>query len=68
MNDERLPPKNFCLSLPALSAGEAEALIHFVDELQQLLYEAYGDDVFDPDAGIGPEQYPGFAPDDSPDF
>jgi hypothetical protein len=68
MNDPRLPPKNFCLSLPALTAGEAEALIHFVDELQQLLYETYADDVFDLEAGIGPEEYPGFDPDGSPDF
>jgi len=42
-----LPPQNIWLSLPALTADEAEQLLHFVDELQRLLWEAYGDVLFE---------------------
>jgi hypothetical protein len=47
MDDERLPPKNLYFSLPALTRAEAETLLHFVDTVQGLLWEAYGQDVFD---------------------
>jgi hypothetical protein len=33
--------------LPALTAGEAEQLLVFVDLLRELLWEAYAADVFD---------------------
>ena len=62
----RLPPKNLYLSLPALTAAEAEALLSFVDTLQHLLYEAYGDDVFDL-RNDGPD-HEASDPDDGPDF
>jgi hypothetical protein len=47
MDDSRLPPKNLYLSLPALTRAEAETLLHFVDTIQGLLWEAYGHEVFD---------------------
>ncbi len=47
MNPPLLPPQNLWLSLPALSASEAEMILHLVDELQRLLWEAYGDAVVD---------------------
>ncbi len=37
-----LPPRNFWLSLPALTPGEAEQLLYFVDALRDQLWEAYG--------------------------
>lgn len=47
MNHPRLPPKNLLLSLPALTASEAEAILSFIDELSALLWDAYGRDVYD---------------------
>ncbi len=47
MNQPLLPPQNLWLSLPALSADEAEMILHLVDELQRLLWEAYGDAIID---------------------
>jgi hypothetical protein len=44
---QTLPPQNFRFSLPALTADEAEQLLHFVDTLRDLLWEAYAADVFD---------------------
>jgi hypothetical protein len=42
-----LPPENIWLSLPALTADEAEMILNLLDELQRLLWEAYGDAVID---------------------
>ena len=70
MTPSFLPPQNIWLSLPALTADEAEQLLHFVDELQRLLWEAYGDVLFD----LAAEDEPPAAPDndhggdDDPDF
>ena len=47
MNPPLLPPQNLWLSLPALSADEAEMMVHLVDELQRLLWDAYGDAIID---------------------
>jgi hypothetical protein len=45
MPDERLPPKNLHLTLPALTAREADELISLIDALQTLLWDAYGHDI-----------------------
>jgi len=42
-----LPPKNLTLSLPALSVDEAEMILQLVDQLHELLWEAYGEAVID---------------------
>jgi hypothetical protein len=42
-----VPPKNIWLSLPAMTAAEAEQLLNLVDMLQQQLWEAYADAVLD---------------------
>jgi len=47
VNPPLLPPQNLWLSLPALSADEAEMILRLVDELQRLLWEAYADAVID---------------------
>jgi hypothetical protein len=65
-----IPPKTLVLSLPALSRGQAEQLLHLVDALQQALWDAYADDVFElaadraspqPDSdALGPDDFPDF--------
>ena len=47
MSEKLLAPQNFRFSLPALTAAEAEQLLHFVNTLRDLLWEAYAADVFD---------------------
>lgn len=47
MNPPLLPPQNLWLSLPALSPDEAEMILYLADELQRLLWEAYGDAITD---------------------
>ena len=47
MKPDLLPPENLWLSLPALTADEAEMILNLVDELHRLLWEAYGDVVID---------------------
>ncbi len=47
MTPPLLPPENLWLSLPAISADEAEMILHLADELRRLLWEAYGDAIFD---------------------
>ncbi len=47
MKPPLLPPQNLWLSLQALTADEAEMIFHLVDELRRLLWEAYGDAIFD---------------------
>lgn len=47
MKPALLPPQNIWLSLPAITADEAEMILHLVDELQRLLWEAYGDATID---------------------
>jgi len=42
VSDDLLPPRNFWISLPALTPGEAEQLLYFVDALRDQLWEAYG--------------------------
>jgi hypothetical protein len=45
--DPLLPPQILTISLPALSPDEAEMILQLVDQLHGLLWEAYGDAVFD---------------------
>jgi hypothetical protein len=45
MSDERLSPKNLHITLPALTIQEAERLLSLIDELQRVLWDAYGDHV-----------------------
>lgn len=69
MKPNLLPPTNLWLSLPALSADEAEMILHFVDELQRLLWEAYGEAVFDNCAeNHGSDPRPPHDRDGGPDF
>lgn len=63
-----LPPKNLWLSLPALTADEAEQLMNLVDSLQKLLWEAYGDDVLDNVADHYEPDLPADPTDDDIDF
>lgn len=65
-NPGLLPPRNFWLSLPALTQGEAEQLLYFVDALRDQLWEAYGpavtEDIVDDHISEAPD------PDDDLDF
>ncbi len=56
MSRPLVPPKNIWLSLPAMTAAEAEQLLHLVDMLQQQLWEAYADDVLDTDTDTDTEE------------
>lgn len=64
---QSLPPQNFRFSLPALTPAEAEQLLHFVNTLRDLLWEAYAADVFD-DLADDRELDPPEPPDDDIDF
>jgi hypothetical protein len=57
---------NIWLSLPALTAAEAEQLLQFVDMLQAQLWEAYADAVLDTAADREPSAPPGDASEDIP--
>jgi hypothetical protein len=63
-----LPPQTFRFSLPALSPDEAEQLLHFVDAIRELLWDAYAADVFDDLADDGQPDPVDPAPDDDGDF
>lgn len=70
--DPLLPPQILTISLPALSPDEAEMILQLVDQLHGLLWEAYGQAVFDhlaEEHSPDPAQTVGVgAHDDSPEF
>lgn len=43
--DPLLPPKDLRISLPAISIDEAEMILQLVDQLHDLLWDAYGEAV-----------------------
>jgi len=45
--DPLLPPEILTISLPALCPNEAEMILQLVDQIHGLLWETYGDAVFD---------------------
>jgi len=45
--DPLLAPQNLTLSLPALSLDEAEMILQLIDQLQNLLWGAYGQAVIE---------------------
>jgi len=45
--DPLLPPEILTISLPALGPNEAEMILQLVDQIHGLLWEAYGQAVFD---------------------
>ncbi|MGH7339811.1 MAG: hypothetical protein ACREKH_04905 [Candidatus Rokuibacteriota bacterium] len=70
MTPPRLPPQNIWLSLPALTADQAEVILDLVDELQRLLWEIYGDAVIDyfAEASAADPPWESHDDDDGPDF
>lgn len=45
----RLPPVELRLSLPSMSAEQADKMLNLIDTLQMILWETYGDAVLEPE-------------------
>jgi hypothetical protein len=67
--DPLLAPQTLTLSLPALSVDEAEMILQLIDQLHNLLWDAYGEAVADEMAEDQIPDTSGHADgDDDPDF